>query len=132
MSIEEQFPSPLLTFMQPNTTGVAPATEALPTIKFARQNCVLILTDQDGNPAAIVRFSPSIASLITYCRPGISESCRIASLHYPARESDTKSRNLCCPPRMFPQIRLAQQRSKRAVPAHWVLLLRECVPIFRE
>ena len=107
MSMEKQFLGRQLTFMQANTTEDAqaaeqPAAKALPTIKFARQDCVLILADQEGKPAAIVRISPSIASLITYCWPGIFKSCRIAGLYYPARESDTKPRNLSCPPCMFP------------------------------
>ena len=72
MSIEKQFPSHQLTFMQADTTGDVraaeqPATQALQAIKFARRNCVVILTDQENNAAAIVRISPSIASLITYC-----------------------------------------------------------------
>lgn len=81
MIIEKQFPSHQLILIQANAPGGTPAPaaerpagKALPTIKFARQNCVLVLTDHEDNPAAVVRISPSIASIITYCPSGIFKS----------------------------------------------------------
>ena len=75
MSIEKPFPSRQLTFTQANTTGDVPAAEqpaagALPTVEFARRSCVLVLTNQEDNPAAIVRMSPGIALSLLTVRQG--------------------------------------------------------------